>query len=144
MLYRLTSRMTMVRLLPHALLEDKVRIQKTLVVFLSFASHGFGFRVVGTIMLHLLTSTQSTLQQIGYMIPSRALGIAAGTMLCNMILRKFDIQLVIGSVLAIASVPQIIIPYSSIWWLSSTRTENIVQQMVVAMSRETRRGSQSG
>ena len=106
-------------LLQHPMLQDRRRIWKTLVVFLAFASHGFGFGVVGSVMLDLQISTQSTLQQIGYMVPARAIGIAIGATICSSLIRGRDIQLVMAIALSLGAVLEIIIPYSPYWWLVS-------------------------
>lgn len=101
----------------HPFLQNKSRVWHTLVVFLAFASHGFGFGVVGPTLLDLEISTQSTLKLISFMVPARAIGLAVGATMCNIILKKMDAQLLMSIGLAVGAIFEIAIPFSNTWWL---------------------------
>ena len=97
-------------------LSDRKRLWKTLAALLAIFSHGFGFGVVGSSMLDLMISTGSTLQEISYMVPSRAIGLAFGATTCNFLINRLDIQLLMTLSLAVAGGIEIIIPFSPHWY----------------------------
>ena len=96
---------------------DRVRLWRTAVILLAFASHGFGFGVVGSSLLDLAISTRSSLPLIGYMVPARAAGIAIGALACpSLIARTRSSQLVVAVSLTAAAVLEIGIPFCPTWW----------------------------
>lgn len=97
---------------------EKVRLIKTLAIYLAFITHGLGLGVTGPSMLDLQISTASTLEEITWMIIGRAFGLAVGSLLNTFLHRVLNVQLLLAVSLTIAATCEAYIPYSpSVWVL---------------------------
>src|SRR5687768_14959551 len=79
-----TSRLTKLK---NFLREERIKLIKTLAMYISFIGLGLGLGVCGPSMLDLQISTQASLNEITWMIIGRALGIGFGS-LANIVLHR--------------------------------------------------------
>ena len=101
--------------------EERVRLIKTLALYMAFLSHGLGLGITGPSMLDLQISTSSTLDQITYMIIGRAFGLAVGSLFNTLLLRICDVQLILAASLGMASVLEAVAPFmTNVWILVGT------------------------
>lgn len=108
------------QLITSKILKERVRLVKTLALYLAFLAHGLGLGITGPSMLDLQISTSSSLDQITYMIIGRAFGLAVGSLFNTLLLRICDVQLILAASLGIAGVLEAVAPVMSNVWLLVT------------------------
>ena len=101
--------------------QHKVKLLKTLGIYLGMLAHGFGMGITGPSMLDLQIKTSSTLDEITFMILGRAAGLGFGSVLNPFILRMVGIEVLLASALAAAAVFEVLVPFNyNVWGVVAT------------------------
>lgn len=101
--------------------KEKTRLLKTMAMYCAFIGHGFGLGVTGPSMLDLQIKTSSKLEQITYMIIGRASGLGVGSIINPILLKYFDIQLLLTIALGLAAIFEAVIPLNfNVWGVVGT------------------------
>ncbi|RWS02572.1 sodium-dependent glucose transporter 1A-like protein, partial [Leptotrombidium deliense] len=70
----------------------KINFLKTFFIYLMFLVIGLGIAIPGPTLLDLQIAVNCSLEEIGYLLPARALGYASGSILGGLIPEKVDKQ----------------------------------------------------
>ncbi|RWS24049.1 sodium-dependent glucose transporter 1A-like protein [Leptotrombidium deliense] len=92
--------------------SNKIKSVKTCLVHLIFMYIGIRLSMPGSTLLDLQISVNCTLEQIGYLLPARAVGYGTGAVLAGFIPEKFDKQPLIIICCIISGISMGLIPWS--------------------------------
>lgn len=109
-----TSRLTKLK---NFIRDERIKLIKTLAMYISFIGLGLGLGVCGPSMLDLQISTQASLNEITWMIIGRALGIGFGS-LANIVLHRItNVYVLIAASMTIGGILEGYVPFSPNVWI---------------------------